>query len=141
LRAKFREKLAKRVEKDHVSRQAFGTGEDVGCSFDGGQAGRTQIRFSMAHAAFHVASSRKRVMGPFGDGRFLCVFEGVQCFRLRVPANGIEDPVVPAIGGHDVIRQGRAAGSLSQPSGDVASDGNASDGDGGLRRWDKRDDL
>jgi hypothetical protein len=140
LRAKFREELAERVEKGHVPRQTFGTGKDVGCSFDGGKAGRTQIRFSTAHA-FHVASSRKQAMGPFGDEKFLCAFEGVQCFRLRVPVNGIEDPGVPAIGGHDVIRQGRAAGSLSQPSGDIASDGNASDGDGGLRPRDEPDDL
>jgi hypothetical protein len=140
LRVKFREELAERVEKGHVPMQAFGTGKDVGCSFDGGKAGRTQIRFSTAHA-FHVASSRTQVMVPFGGEKFLSVFEGVQCFRLRVPVNGIEDPVVPALGGHNVIRQGRAAGSLSQPAGHIASDENASDGDGGLRRWDKRDDL
>jgi hypothetical protein len=61
LRVKFREELAERVEKGHVPRQVFGTGKDVGCSFDGGKAGRTQKRFSVAHA-FHVASSRKQVL-------------------------------------------------------------------------------
>jgi hypothetical protein len=84
---------------------------------------------------------RQQVVCPFGDKEFLSAFEGVQGFCLRVPVHVVEDPVVPAIGGHDVISWGRAAGSLVKPSCKIASDRDATDGDGGLRRRDEPDDL
>jgi hypothetical protein len=51
-------------------------------------------------------------MRPFDDKAFLGVFEHVKCFGLGVPVNGVEDPVIPTILGHDMILKGQAAAAL-----------------------------
>jgi hypothetical protein len=46
-------------------------------------------------------------VGPFGDEDLLSVFWGAQGFGLGIPGYGVENPGVPAIGGHDVLSWAR----------------------------------